>query len=303
MTSTIILGSSRIDVTFDAASWRLSQPQLLHWVQNAAEAVAAYYGRFPRPHTRLHILPFGGHGVHGGMTWGRDGGMIRIRVGSETTAEELADDWMLTHEMVHLAFPSMAEEHHWIEEGLSTYVEPIARIQAGQMTADSMWADLVRDLPKGQPQDGDQGLDHTHTWGRTYWGGALFLFVADIQIRKKTNNQKGLQDALRAILEKGGDIMEDWPIEKALKLGDGAVGASVLVALYREWKDRPVPVDLSALWSDLGVASDGGGLRFNNRAAFARIRQAITLTPPHAVAVGGATSVIAGRRLRKPADI
>src|SRR5260370_28547747 len=35
----------------------------------------------------------------------------------------------------HLAFPSVDEKHHWIEEGIATYVEPIARIPAGHLTA------------------------------------------------------------------------------------------------------------------------------------------------------------------------
>jgi len=277
MTSTIVLGNSRLDVTIDSSDWQLSQQQLLDWVKRAAEAVAAYYGRYPRPNVRIHVISTHGHGVHGGMTWGRDGGTIRIRVGKETTTDELAHDWMMTHEMVHLAFPSMAEEHHWIEEGLATYVEPIARIQAGQMTADSMWADLVRDMPKGQPEEGDRGMDHTHTWGRTYWGGALFSFVADVEIRKKTGNRKGLQDAMRAILEKGGDITEDWPIEEAFKAGDEAVGATVLVPMYEQWKDRPMPVDLDALWQQLGIAADGhGGVLLNDKAPLAAIRKAIT---------------------------
>lgn len=302
MTSTIVIGSSRIDVNFDPANWKLTQPQLLGWVQKAAEAVATYYGRYPRPHVRLRILPSGGHGVRGGMTWGREGGLIRIHIGSDTTVEELAEDWMLTHEMVHLAFPSMEDEHHWIEEGLAVYVEPIARIQAGQMSADSMWADLVRDMPKGLPEDGDRGLDHTHTWGRTYWGGALFSFVADVEIRKKTNNRKGLQDAIRAILDSGGDITQDWPIEKAFKVGDDAVGVSVLVPLYEHWKDKPVQVNLEAVWADLGVVSGGGILHFTDKSPSAQIRRAITMAP--AQAGGGAkaqistpVSVIAGRKV------
>ena len=45
---------------------------------------------------------------------------------------------MLTHEMVHLAFPSVDDKHHWIEEGIATYVEPIARIQAGNLKAEQM---------------------------------------------------------------------------------------------------------------------------------------------------------------------
>jgi len=305
MTSTIVIGTSRIDVKIDPADWKLAQPQLLNWVQKAAEAVATYYGRYPRPHVRLHILPSGGHGVHGGQTWGREGGVIRIRVGSETTVDDLAKDWMLTHEMVHLAFPSLDDQHHWLEEGLATYVEPIARIQAGQLSADSMWADLVRDMPKGQPDDGDRGLDHTHTWGRTYWGGALFAFVADVEIRKKTTNRKGLQDAMCAILERGGDITEDWPIERALRFGDEAIGANVLLPLYQEWKDKPVYVDLNSLWADLGIDATRKSIGFNDKAPSARIRQAITATQSHLALSGPAgsqpqASVIAGRRIGRP---
>ena len=91
----------------------------------------------------------------------------------------------------------MARTHHWIEEGISVYVEPIARVQAGQLSAERMWSDVVRDMPQGEPEPDDRGLDHTHTWGRTYWGGAMFCLVADVRIRQQTGNRKGLQDALR----------------------------------------------------------------------------------------------------------
>ncbi|HXL22802.1 MAG TPA: hypothetical protein VOA78_10065 [Candidatus Dormibacteraeota bacterium] len=301
MTSTIVLGSSRIDVTLDSTDWQLARPQLLAWVQRAAEAVAAYYGRYPRPHVSIRVSSSGGHGVHGGMTFGKDGGFIRIRVGRDTTAAELSDDWMMTHEMVHLAYPSMEDEHHWIEEGLATYVEPIGRIQAGQITPESMWADLVRDMPKGQPAEDDRGMDRTHTWGRTYWGGALFSLIADVEIRKKTGNRKGLQDAMRAILEAGGDITDDWPIEKAFKTGDDAVGVAVLLPMYHEWKDKPVRVDLDSLWQQLGIAPDGKGVRFNDKAPLAAIRKAITAPKSSKAAANGAhtelLSVIAGRRV------
>ena len=123
----------------------------------------------------------------------------KVLVGQHTTEDDLKRDWVMTHEMVHLAFPSVAEEHHWIEEGIATLCRPIARVEAGNLEPRNVWHDLVEGLPKGLPQAGDQGLDHTHTWGRTYWGGAL-LYLADIEIRQRTNNRYGLQDALRAIL-------------------------------------------------------------------------------------------------------
>jgi hypothetical protein len=82
-------------------------------------------------------------------------------------------DWELTHEMVHFSFPSVERRHHWIEEGIATYVEPIGRASIGILTAEQVWGEMRRDMPQGLPEAGDQGLDHTHTWGRTYWGGAF----------------------------------------------------------------------------------------------------------------------------------
>ena len=280
MTSTLLIGGSKLDVTIEPGELKVSQTELMHWAKSAAEAVAAYYGRYPVPHVQVRIIPVEGSGVRHGQTFGYDGGLIKIRVGKETDAKELGNDWMLTHEMVHLSFPSMADEHHWIEEGIAVYVEPIARIQAKQMSAESMWADLVRDMPKGLPEDGDRGLDHTHTWGRTYWGGALFCFVADVEIRRQTQNKKGLQDALRGILNAGGDITHDWDLTAALKAGDRATGTTALSDLYSKWKDTPVQVDLSSLWKELGIAADGKSVHLAENAPLAAVRRAITAPEP-----------------------
>src|SRR5271163_2454201 len=196
MTSTIVIGNSRIDVNIEPGQLQATKEDLLKWVRWAAESVNAYYGRFPVPQLLLRIVPTDGKGVRGGKTFGREnGGLITIHVGSETSTSGLSGDWMLTHEMVHLAFPSVAENHHWIEEGIATYVEPIARVRAGHFDSSIMWAEVVRDMPQGLPAPDDQGLDNTHTWGRTYWGGALFCLLADVEIRRETHNHKGLEDA------------------------------------------------------------------------------------------------------------
>lgn len=275
MTSSLLVGSARIDIRIDGSPLRLPAEDVLRWVKSAAECVATYYGRFPVPQVLIRITPFEGRGVRNGMTFGDRGGRITIRVGNETSSSDLAGDWTLTHEMVHLAFPSVDQNHHWIEEGIATYVEPIARIQAGNLKAEQMWLDLIRDMPQGLPQAGDRGLDHTHTWGRTYWGGALFSLLADVEIRRKTNNAKGLQNALRGILDAGGDIREEWDLQDALRTGDHTVGVSVLQPLYTRMKDMPVGVDLDSLWTQLGVQSSGASVRFNDSATLAAIRRAI----------------------------
>jgi len=277
---TVEAASSKIDATVTAEALKVSDSQLKQWVQKAADAVVAYYGRYPVPHLTLQIRSFEGKGVRGGQTFSRDGGFIRIAVGSQTNEDDLNSDWMLAHEMVHLTSPNMQEEHHWIEEGIATYIEPIARIQAGQFEASRMWFELVRDMPNGLPQSGDQGLDHTHSWGRTYWGGALFCFLADVKIRQQTQNKKGLQDALRGILEAGGDMREDWPIEKALAAGDRAVGGNVLIKLYGDMRDHPMDVDLPAIWKQLGIQQGDGTVQYHDDAPLAAIRKSITQPRP-----------------------
>jgi len=268
---------SAIDVQFFGVTNSVSRDDLLHWTQRAGDAVCAYYGKFPVPHLGLDVRVHGGPGVHGGVTYPTDGGYISISLGAGTTNEQLDDDWMLTHEMIHLAFPYMARKHHWIEEGISVYVEPVARVQAGQLTAERMWHDVVRDMPQGQPEAGDKGLDHTPTWGRTYWGGAMFCLVADVHIREQTHNQKGLQDALRGILAAGGNITQDWDIERALAAGDKATGTTVLANLYKEMRDKPDSVDLAAMWKQLGISREANGaIKFDSNAPLANVRTAIT---------------------------
>ena len=271
---------STINVQFDGATRTVSQSDLLDWVLRAGNAVCIYYGKFPVPRLRLEIDVRGNAGVHGGVTYPDGGGYITISLGENTSAAQLREDWMLTHEMIHLAFPSMRRTHHWIEEGISVYVEPIARVQAGQLSAERMWSDVVRDMPQGEPARGDDGLDHTHTWGRTYWGGAMYCLVADVRIRQKTGNRKGLQDALRGILNAGGTINEDWDIERALAVGDKATGTTVLIDLYRSMRDEPYPIDLSAMWKNLGIARGAdGSVRFDSTAPLADVRAEITQVP------------------------
>jgi predicted metalloprotease with PDZ domain len=202
-----------------------------------------------------------------------------MRLNGGVTAGELRGDWTMTHEFVHMALSSLPDESHWLEEGLATYVEPIARAQAGQTSAEQAWQGMVQGMPNGEPQPGDQGLNQTHTWGRTYWGGAMFCLVADVKIREATQNRKGLQDALRAIVISGATIDTEWSLKRVLSVGDKATGTTVLSDMYNAWKDRPVSVDLNQLWLELGVRMGSHGIEFDFQAPLASTREAITQPP------------------------
>lgn len=263
-------------VDFDPAAFELDRDILWKWISDAARAVVAYYGRFPVAQCDLRITATGGRGVQMGKAFGyTKTPTIAIRLGRHTRAEDLADDWVLTHEMVHLAFPKMADSHEWIEEGLATYVEPIARFKIGLRTEESVWQEWIESMPYGQPEAGDRGLDFTRTWGRVYWGGALFALASDVEIRRETGNRVGLRQALQGILNAGGTMATSWSITKAFAIGDDATRTHVLSAQYEKKRAAPEPVDLDELWQKLGVRRDGGRVTLDDNAPWAPIRRGI----------------------------
>ncbi|MBV8640434.1 MAG: hypothetical protein JO070_03535 [Verrucomicrobia bacterium] len=270
------IGGGTIDISFDPPPSAPLRQFVLDWIATAARAVTTYYTKYPVPHVAIAVSFHDGEGVDSGRAFGWEHAHISISVGSATTAADFADDWTMTHEMVHLAFPSVPRSHHWIEEGLAVYVEPIARARSGDLTPQKVWGDMVDAMPQGLPKANDRGLDFTHTWGRTYWGGALYCLLADVEIRKRTGNRMGLEDAVRGIQKSGGSIEVEWPLERALEAADQAVGVSVLEDLYNRMRATPVSPDLDQLWKELGVERQGKTVVFDDTAPLAAIRRAIT---------------------------
>jgi hypothetical protein len=252
---------------------------LREWVTRSADIVRRYYARFPTASVTIRLVAQSGAGVHGGKTFANPNAYIRVQLGREVTAAQLLSDWVLVHEMTHLALPDTGEEHAWLSEGIATYVEGVARVQAGNRTEVDVWAEELRSMPHGLPEDGDRGLDHTHSWGRTYWGGAMFCLLADVDIRRRTQLRFGLQDALRAVLRASGGLATDWPIERVLRTGDAAVGTKTLEELYAQMKDKAVAPDLMQLWRELGVVPEGDSVRLVEDAPLAPVRHAIMRAP------------------------
>jgi hypothetical protein len=273
--SDFTIAAARVHVEFEHAAFRCGDAQVLQWVHRAADIVSRYYGRFPAARVTVQILAQSGDGVRGGKTFANPDAFIRIQMGSEVTPAQLLSDWVLVHEMTHLALPDVGEAHAWLSEGLATYVEGIARVQAGNRSETDVWAEELRQMPRGMPQSDDRGLDHTHTWGRTYWGGAMFCLLADVDIRRRTHLRLGLQDALRAVLAASGGLSADWPIERVLQSGDTAVGTHTLEDLYAQLKDAPVAPALTDLWRELGVQAHGDTVELDEHAPLAAVRRAI----------------------------
>jgi hypothetical protein len=249
---------------------------LAKWIQTSAFAVTAFYGQFPIDNALIVAMPSRGDDVGFGRTMAGGGASILINVGRSADEAALASDWVATHEMIHLAFPTMGGEHRWIEEGLATYLEPLVRVRAGMTDEKSVWFEFLTMIQNGLPQAGDRGLDRTRTWGRVYWGGALFCLLADLEIRERSKNTRSLDDALRGILRAGGDDQARWTMDYAFDEGDRATGVPVLRELYAKMANAPLPVNLDAIWQKLGVSIRGRDVLFDDTAPLADVRRAMT---------------------------
>jgi hypothetical protein len=275
---TLKIGGGTIEIEMDS-TLKVSRTDAVEWVRRAAVAVTGYLGRFPSKHLLITIQGGGTEPVSDGVTYGDS--RINVRLGPFATVADLREDWILTHEMFHLAFPSLDDRYLWMMEGLSDYLEPVARARAGQLTAEDVWREFVEGLPQGLPAAGDRGLDNNSIRERIYWGGNLYWLLADVRIREKTNNRHSVDDAIRAILDAGGNGDANWTLERVLSVGDQATKTTVLKDLYDESGPKPGVVDLDALWKKLGVKYSKGIIAFDNSAPLANVRISITSSHPY----------------------
>ena len=269
------VGGAVLDISY-RGEFDLPDEKLRAWVARSAEVITLFYGRFPVSSARVQLIAVGGRGVKTGRAYGESGAFIRVFIGSASDEADLKRDWVMVHELAHLALPRMRLRHNWLSEGLAVYVESVARMRAGDLDQRHVWGEFVERMPYGVPGVGDRGLDFTPTWGRTYWGGAIFALVADIRIRQQTGGEKGLRDALVGIHAAGGNFEQFWPISRIIEAADAGTGETVLADLYAEWGGTPVDPDLPLLWRQLGVVVKAAwSFGLDDTAELASIRHAI----------------------------
>ncbi|MEM9359308.1 MAG: hypothetical protein AAGB04_24255 [Pseudomonadota bacterium] len=274
------LRDARLNVAFIRGRFQLPKSQRLAWIKRAAETVSGYFGRFPVPEAHIIVVANGGRGVQSGTVFGYEIPVIRLIVGTSSLEGDLRSDWKSVHEMAHLGFPNLAEKHLWLSEGLAVYVERISLVHAGALKRANAWRLFVRDMPHGLPPRNGQGLDGTTSWGSVYWGGTIYSLLVDIELRRRTNNRLGLQDALRTSVAAGATHDKLWPVDRALEAVDSAIGQSVLREFYERMGKRHYRPDLSQLWRQLGVRRKGQKVVLDDNAELAHIRKSIMTPKP-----------------------
>ncbi|MBA2492668.1 MAG: hypothetical protein H0V34_13550 [Gammaproteobacteria bacterium] len=232
------------------------------WIEDAARAVAGLYGRFPVDHAQVLVIPKGegdgpvpyGHVMRGGA------GAVRLFIDQRRPLKEFLADWTATHEFAHLTLPLERRGGAWLSEGIASYYQEILRARSGGLTPQQAWQELHEGFERGKQASADATLleasanmyrDSAYT--RVYWSGAAIALLADLELRKLSDNKQSLDSALEKLGRCCQPWDRAWSARELLARLDELTGTTVFTELYREHvfsKDFP---ELTDAYAELGL--------------------------------------------------
>ena len=267
-------GRAVLQVVHLDGRFELGDAAIDRWIASRARAVADYYGGFPAKDALLVAVPVPGDRVRFGRVLPGAGIAIMMQIGTQAKQAALDNDWVLVHELTHTGMPFLYDRGGWFMEGAATYIEPIIRARAGWRSPQSVWEEFHDGMPRGLTAMTEGGLASAGIGGM-YWGGAIFMLLADLEIRRTSDGRRGLEDCLRTVLWQDGNASLRWTADKMIAACDAAIGHPVLAPLAERYRRRGNSFDLDALWRELGVEAAADGVRLRDDAPAARWREAI----------------------------
>ncbi len=251
-----------------------ARADLFDWVERTAQAQSNYWQGFTAKQALLGLVPVTHRrGVGYGRSVPGGGVTVMVEVGTDVDRRRLFDDWVLTHELIHTGMPFIRHGGTWFMEGAATYVEPIIRARAGWKTEEEVWREWVDNMPKGV-----QAFSSSMANARgqeNYWGGAIFMLLADVGLRRATNGAKGLEDCLAGVLWGGLDGARRATIQEYAAACDRVTATTVMSGLVERHFTNAERVDLGALWKDLGISLVAGRIALDDSASSAKWRKLI----------------------------
>jgi len=248
--------------------------ELFDWVERTAEAESNYWQGFTAKQALLGLVPAASRrGIGYGRTVSGGGATVMVEVGNDVDRRRLFNDWVLVHEWIHTGMPFIRGRGTWFMEGAATYVEPIIRARAGWKSEEEVWREWVDNMPQGV-QAFSAGMANA-SGRQNYWGGATFMLLADIAIRRASNGAKGLEDCLGGALWSGLDGSQRASIADYAAACDRATGTTAMSTLVDRHFNKAEPVDLGALWKELGISVVAGRIVLDDGAPSAQWRKTI----------------------------
>ena len=269
-----------IEVAILAGPLRASQEELLVWVRTAGAEVAALAGgRFPHGRAAVTLVPLRRYAEASpyGQFLCSAPPSVALYVGDGAGPEELADDWVLVHELCHALHPIVRPRATWLSEGITTWLQQLARMRSGRLSEAAGWSGVVRGAQAGERQAGgeslralSEGIGRRHAYRAVYWGGALFALDLDLELRRASGGAGLL--TLLARLREGGPVCDEAAFAAA---ADRLAGRPLFAELLARHLEGPAFARRDVLLGELGVRADPEGVTLDDEAPRATERRAL----------------------------
>jgi hypothetical protein len=274
ITAQAIPGDPALTLAVPPGATEIASEQLAAWVSAVAESNRRFWARSPTQGGLVVLVPSQRGGVPFGRVLSLGGAVVTVLVGKQATPQDLYDDWVLMHEFIHLGSPLMRDTGAWLNEGIATFYEPVLRARAGWKSEDEVWREWMSQMPRGMPAMTGLGLENAGRGG-IYWGGALFVLMAEIESLQASGGRIGFSDCLRTVLAEGADVTVKWHTMKLLDRCDSLLGKEVVATLAKQHIEKGSAMDLDGLWRRLGISIEGDAVHYDDSAELAWLRPLI----------------------------
>ena len=167
---------------------------------------------------------------------------------------------LVGHEVFHIwngTVISFKEQEYWFSEGFTEYYSHITSARLG-FTSES---DFLKNLERvcklylskqGELSIREAGKNKGSNSDLVYQGGSLIALALDVQIRKRTQNQKSLDDVMKQMYGEFGATGETYTIDDVVRIATDIAGED-FEPFFRKYVSGIERLPLAEYLGDVGV--------------------------------------------------
>jgi len=179
---------------------------------------------------------------------------------------------IITHEMLHLWNGQTireAEQEYWFTEGFTDYLAYILEARAGLISEQDLFNTFARKYDEYLAVAGRIGMRRAgenkgQNYNLIYSGGLVAALTLDVELRRSTNRERGLEDFMKQMYREFGVSGNKYRLEDVVRLMNRTAGTD-LTAFFRDYVEgaRVIPLErqLGYLGLDVRREAREGGLR------------------------------------------
>ncbi len=175
---------------------------------------------------------------------------------------------IMAHETIHLwnghtVIPKEQEE--WFKEGFTDYLTTILLTRTKIIDEPSFYKcfenvitkyNIIRDLLQNKVSIQESGINKNQNRYLVYGGGALVALGLDIEIRKATNNEKGLDDLFAGLYSQYGKTNTPYELANVITIANQVAGKN-LKPFFDDYVTGTKRIPVTEYLADMGLQLDG----------------------------------------------